>query len=67
MNKYVKLKENIQRKALERRMVMTEPVLQWLAWVFIPELIEEYNKWLLDQGYTDSDIVHEFELKDFLQ
>ncbi len=28
-------------------------------------LIDDYNKWLLDQGYTDFDIISEFELGDY--
>ena len=30
-------------------------------------VLEAYNKWLLKEGYTDTDIIHELDINDFLK
>ena len=30
-------------------------------------VLEAYNKWLLKEGYTDTDIIYELDINDFLK
>ena len=31
------------------------------------KVLEAYNKWLLKEGYTDTDIIYELDINDFLK